>query len=268
MSVIDVSAWIGSYPFRGIPRSSLEDLRRKMSEPSIERAIVSPYEAIFWENNLDAYEQFASRLSNDASIEVWPVARPAAMHGLEKLLDRFQPRGIRLLPNYHGYRLSDPFLKPVFDLAKERRMIVQIFARIADERWHYLLQVPPVDQNDLDYVTSVHTDQPIILSGLNSLAPFASRLRQNPNLFVDLSRIRGPQFAIEQIVNSLPVEKLLFGSLWPVQIIEATLWQITSAKIEDSIKQRLLAENARSLLALATAGSKRDISTTTSGRRT
>ena len=30
MNVIDVSAWIGGYPFRGIPNSSLDHLRRKM----------------------------------------------------------------------------------------------------------------------------------------------------------------------------------------------------------------------------------------------
>jgi predicted TIM-barrel fold metal-dependent hydrolase len=248
MSVIDVSAWIGAYPFRGIPNSSLDDLRRKMTELQIERAIVSPYEAIFWENALDAYEQFAQQLVDDPKIEVWPVVRPGATVELESLLDRFRPRGLRLLPNYHGYRLSDSAAAELLALAKSRGMIVQVFQRIADERWHYLLKVPPVDQTDLEYLASVHTGQPILLSGLNSLAPFASRLRQNENLYADLSRIRGPQFAIESIVKSFAVEKLVFGSLWPVQIIEATLWQITSAKIDDDLKRRLLVENAKTLL--------------------
>jgi predicted TIM-barrel fold metal-dependent hydrolase len=248
MRVIDVSAWIGSYPFRGIPNSSLENLRAKMNELQIERAIVSPYEAIFWENNLDAYEQFAEQLSGDATIELWPVVRPGATIGLEKLLDRFRPRGLRLLPNYHGYRLSDTAARDILDLAKSRNLITQVFQRIADERWHYLLKVPPVDQADLEYLTSVHTEQRIVLSGLNTLTPFASRLKQNKNLYTDLSRIRGPQFAIESMVKSLPVEKLLFGSLWPVQIIEATLWQITSGKMDDEVKQALLRDNALALL--------------------
>ena len=169
-------------------------------------------------------------------------------HGVEQLLDRFRPRGLRLLPNYHSYRLSDSAAREILDLAKSHRVIVQIFQRIADERWHHLLKVPPVDQTDLEYVTSVHADQRILLSGLNSVAPFASRLRQNENLYADLSRIRGPQFAIESMVKTLPVEKLVFGSLWPVQIIEATLWQITSAQIEDSIKDQLLRGSALALL--------------------
>jgi predicted TIM-barrel fold metal-dependent hydrolase len=248
MNVIDVSAWIGHYPFRGIPNSSLEDLRAKMKELHIERAIVSPYEAIFWENNLDAYAQFAEQLASDAAIEVWPVVRPGATVGLDKLLDRFRPRGLRLLPNYHGYRLSDAPSRDILDLAQARGMITQIFQRIADERWHHLLRVPAVDQTDLEYVTGVHTHQRIFLSGLNALAAFASRLRQNPGLYLDVSRIRGPQFAIESLVKSLPVEKVLFGSLWPVQIIEATLWQITSAKIDDEAKRKLLRDNALSLL--------------------
>lgn len=248
MSVIDVSAWIGAYPFRGIPNSSLEDLRAKMNELQIERTIVSPYEAIFWENNVDAYERFATQLANDDKIEVWPVVRPGATVGLEKLLDRFHPRGIRLLPNYHNYRLSESSAREILDLAKSRKLIVQVFQRIADERWHYLLKVPPVDQNDLEYLTSVHTDQRILLSGLNSIAPFASRLQQSPNLYADLSRIRGPQFAIEAMVKSLPVEKLVFGSLWPVQIIEATLWQISNAKIDEALQKKLLRDTAFALL--------------------
>jgi predicted TIM-barrel fold metal-dependent hydrolase len=247
MSVIDVGAWIGAYPFRGIPNSSLDHLRQKMTALGIERAIVSPYEAIFWENNLDAYAHFAEQLAGDAAIEVWPVVRPGATAGLESLLDRFRPRGLRLLPNYHSYRLSDASARDILELAKSRGMVTQVFQRIADERWHHLLKVPAVDQTDLEYVTGVHTDQRILLSGLNVLVPFASRLRQNPGLYVDVSRIRGPQFAIESLVQSLPVEKLLFGSLWPVQIIEATLWQITSARIDDASRRRLLFENAKSL---------------------
>src|SRR5689334_17959456 len=90
--------------------------------------------------------------------------------------------------------------------------------RIAVERWHYVLKVPAVDEHDLAYISAVHADQPILISGMNSLDPLASRLRESPLLYTDLSRIRGPQVAIEQIAEKLAVDKLVFGSLWPIQI--------------------------------------------------
>lgn len=248
MNAVDMSAWIGHYPFRGIPNSSIDDLRGRMTALQINRAIVSPYEAIFWENNLDAYERAAEKFQSDAQIEVWPVLRPGATVGAEKLFDRFNPLGLRLLPNYHRYRLSDPAADELMQLAKSRGMIVQIFQRIADERWHHLLTVPPVDPVDMECVSSVHADQPIVLSGIGSLAPFATRLRESPNLYADLSRIRGPQFAYEMLAKTVPMEKLVFGSLWPIQIIEASLWQIQTAKIDDTLKRRILFENAQALL--------------------
>ena len=241
---IDVAAWLGAYPFRGIPGSAVDDLKQKMRALTIERAIVAPFEGIFWENGLEAYERLADQCAGDDQLEVWPVVRPSRIHGLAKLLDRYRPRGLRLTPNYHACRLSDSAVKDVMAIARDRGMVVQVFQRIADERWHYLLHTPPVEQFDLDYLTSCYAEQIILVSGMNAIAPLASRLRQIPGLYADLSRIRGPQFAIEQMVKSLPVEKLVFGSLFPIQIIEATLWQITTANIDAAQKRQLLVENA------------------------
>lgn len=247
--VVDVALWLGQYPFRGIPDSSVESLEARLAALNVERGVVAPLEGIFWENNLDAYDRLADEISGGATLDVWPVLRPGALHGVGKLLDRYHPRGLRLCPNYHNYRLSDPAAAEIFDLARERGMIVQVFQRIADERWHYLLKVPGVDPTDLEYVTGVYPDQPTILSGLSSIPAFASRLRQLPNLYADLSRVRGPQFAVEQLCQSCPADKLLFGSLWPIQIIEATLWQVTTARIDDDARGAILHGNARKLLA-------------------
>jgi hypothetical protein len=247
--VIDVALWAGQYPFRGIPSATIPDLESRMGTLNIEHGVVAPLEGIFWENNLDAYDRLADDLSDNPALDVWPVLRPGALHGVQKRLDRYHPRGLRLCPNYHDYRLSDPAAADLFALARERNMIVQIFQRIADERWHYLLKVPGVDPTDLEYLTAVHPDQPMILSGLASLPPFANRLRQLPNLYADLSRVRGPQFAIEQLCQSCPPDRLLFGSLWPIQIIEATLWQITTANIDQSTRDAILHRSARKLLA-------------------
>jgi predicted TIM-barrel fold metal-dependent hydrolase len=247
--VVDVALWFGQYPFRGIPDSSVESLEARLAALNVERGVVAPLEGIFWENNLDAYDRLADEISGGETLDVWPVLRPGALHGVGKLLDRYKPRGLRLLPSYHDYRLSDPAAAEIFAIARERGMVVQVFQRIADERWHYMLKVPGVDPTDLEYLTAVCPDQPVILSGLSSIPAFSARLRQLPGLYADLSRVRGPQFAVEQLCRSCPVEKLLFGSLWPIQIIEATLWQVTAAKIGEGERAAILHGNARKLLA-------------------
>jgi predicted TIM-barrel fold metal-dependent hydrolase len=246
--VVDVAAWVGEYPFRGINGGAREPLKAVLDRLRIERAIASPYEGIFWENGLEVFERARDAHAADDRVELWPVVRPGFTRGLEKLLDRHRPRGLRLVPNYHGYRLSDPAVADVMAIARARRMIVQVFQRIADERWHFMLKVPAVEPFDLDYLTAMFPDQKILITGMNSVAPLASRLRQLPGLYADVSRTRGPQFAIENMVKTLPAEKLVFGSLWPVQIVEATLWQVTTANIEEGVRQGILHENARRML--------------------
>ena len=249
--VIDVAMWVGQYPFRQIPHSSLDDLRGKLAELRIERAVVSGYECVFAENNLDAYRAWAERLSGDASLEVWPVVRPGMTHGLEKLLDQHRPRGLRLTPNYHGYHLYDRSAERIMNLARERGMIVQVFQRLADERWHYGMKVAGVEQGELEYLTARFGEQPLLLSAMTSYGSIVSRLPQCPNLYLDVSRVRGPQFAIEEMAKKVPTDRLVFGSLWPQQIVEATLWQVTTAKIDDAVRTALLRDNAARLLALA-----------------
>jgi uncharacterized protein len=245
---VDCSAWIGTYPFRAIPRSSIDDLRERMQVLGIDRAIVSPFEALFQENNLDSYAHAAAQLKSDPGLEVWPVIRPGALHGFEKLLDEYRPGGMRLVPNYHGYRLYDRTVERIMAAARERRMMVQIFTRIADERWHWMLKVPELSLAEIEHAVSIYGNQPLLISGLNAPQNLSPRMQQHPGLFADVSRVRGPLFAMEKLLASSVSEKLVFGSLWPIQIIEPTLWQITSAPVPDEKKNAVLHTNAKTLL--------------------
>lgn len=82
---------------------------------------------------------------------------------------------------------------------------------------------------------------------LTWFGPHGSR-KHCPNLYADTSRIRGPVFAIEKLLAACPADKILFGSLWPLQITEATLWQVTTAHIDDVIRKKILFDNANRLL--------------------
>ena len=256
--ITDVAGWVGTYPFRGIRGSSLEDLGARCGDLGIDRIVVSAFENLFWQNNLDAYASWAQRVFEHPILsglaEYWPVinpAHPGQLRRLEPLLDRFEPRGIRLLPNYHRYHTWDPRVADLMALARERNLVVQVFCRIADERWHWMLRTAAVDlANDLMYLASQFDEQRILLSALNpgELGDLAPRVRQLPGLYVDISRMRGPAFALEGLLETLSADKILFGSLWPLQMIEATLWQVTWSRAPEATKQAILQGNFQRMI--------------------
>lgn len=247
-NVVDCSVWTGTYPFRGIIRSTPADWAELAGRVGISRAIAAPFEAVFQENSLDAYARAADEFAGNPHIEVWPVLRPGALHGIGPLLDRYRPRGLRLVPTYHDYHLYDTSVQPIMGLARERGMVVQIFTRLSDERWHWIVKVPELSMHEIEYAISAYAEQPILVSGLNRPQALTSRFKQHQTLYADISRIRGPVFAIEQLAAAGSTDRLVFGSLWPVQILEATLWQVTSARIDASVRDAILRTNVTALL--------------------
>lgn len=249
--VIDVSVWVGSYPFRGIPSSSIGDLKVLCNRLGISQVVASSFENLFWENGLDAYEMWQEELADEDWCEHWPVVNPAMpgqIRAVKELVERFRPGGLRLLPNYHSYSLQENCVRELMCLAREKRLIVQVFQRIADERWHWMLRVPAVEQEQLEAFAGEHTDQPIIISGTNQPALFSRHMHNDNQLYVDTSRIRGPVFAFEELIRTIPADRILFGSLWPIQIPQATLWQIQGTDMPEKNQSQILGRNYRALL--------------------
>lgn len=254
----DVSAWLGPYPFRCLSKESLYDLRQRALKNQVEHVIVSGYDNLFAQNGLNYWEKWANILAaqNDASFEAeyWPVVNPVLtgeLRRLEEGLRKWPCRGVRLLPSYHDYRAWNPEVVKLMALAREHDLIVQVFVRIADERWHWMHHQPAFDfTQDVAYLTSMFEQNQLMICGasLGELQSISSRLRTHTCLHADLSRVRGPVFAMDHVVEILPLEKLVFGSLWPVQILEATLWEITSSRLSSAQQHAILQGNARRLI--------------------
>lgn len=250
--IVDVSAWVGQYPFRGIANTTIEHLRRKMRKLNMVRAVVSPFEAVFWENNLDAFTHWAEQLRDCRELELWPVINPSMpgqLSEFRRLWEKHRFRGFRLTPNYHGYAVESACVAEVMDFARQRDLAAQLVIRIADERWHWMLKTPGVENDALSYFTGVFAGNRMIISGHNSIRTLTSRLKQQPRLFVDISRVRAPIFAVENLLRDIPPGQVLFGSLWPIQIIEATLWQVLEARMDNQAKDAVLRANFENIFA-------------------
>jgi predicted TIM-barrel fold metal-dependent hydrolase len=156
--------------------------------------------------------------------------------------------GIRLHPNYHGYKLDTPVFAQVLDLAAQRGLLVQIAVIMEEERTiHPLMNVPPTDTAPL----------PSLLKGfpklrLQLLNAFRT-LRGKPVLdlaangshfeFAMLEGVNG----VGNLLAQIPLTRLCFGSHAPFFYFEAALLKLQESPLKQDQLKALCAENAKSL---------------------
>ena len=247
-SPIDASAFIGDYPFRGFPETTPPELSQLNAQYGIGGAVVSSFHEVFWENNFEAATRTAREIRDCDGLVQFLVVNPTYPRQLQELPETLAAtgaRGLRLLPNYHGYDLWDERVTELFHFAAEQNLPVQIFREIQDARMHWMLRVPPLSSENLQWLLADPPPARVLLSGLpfSEVMALRGKLQSAARVWFDLSRVRGPVFAVEKLVETLGAEQLVFGSLWPIQMIAPSLRAIEDARITAAQRAQILDGN-------------------------
>ena len=175
------------------------------------------------------------------------IRRCSEIHGMP---------GLRLLPGYHDYQLSDDRFAKLLGMAAEKRLIVQISVRLEDPRTqHRLLSVQDVDVKPLLEVLPDFPQVPIVLlNGLsNASTEMHSQLAAAGNVFFDIATLEGLA-GLERPVRMIPAERILYGSHAPFFTPEAAKLKLQESELPVPIIEQIEHGNAAKLL--ANAGSR------------
>jgi predicted TIM-barrel fold metal-dependent hydrolase len=159
--------------------------------------------------------------------------------------------GIRLHPNYHGYKLADPPFARLLRLAAERRLAVQLVLAMEDERMmHPLLRIEPVDTTPLaGLVKETPGLQLILLNALRTLrAKSLLDLLAAGEVYVEISMLEGVG-GVANLLASAPVQSVLFGSHAPLFYFESALLKLKESSLTAAQLRAIRRENARRIAA-------------------
>jgi predicted TIM-barrel fold metal-dependent hydrolase len=158
--------------------------------------------------------------------------------------------GIRLHPNYHGYKLDDPQLARLLRMASDCHMVVQLALIMEDERtMHPLLRVEPADTTPLPHLVRETAGLRLVL--LNALGTLRAqpllRIIASGEVYFEISMLEGVG-AVASLLSQMPVSRLLFGSHAPFFYFESALLKLKESPLSEEQLRAIRSANARRLL--------------------
>ncbi len=254
---IDVNVWLGQWPLRRIegdtPRALVAHLRAR----GVTRAWAGSFEGVL-HKNLDAANarlaEACGRSDRGLLVPFGTVnpAFPDWEEDLRRCAETHGMAGIRVLPGYHGYRLDDPRLGRLFELATQAGLIVQLVVLMEDERMmHPLFRVPVPDLGPLPSVLAAAPTglRLMLLNGLKAVHPVLIRkLVDTGRVHVEISALEGVG-GLETLLRQVPADRVLFGSQAPFLYFESAALKLQESELSPAQDEAIRRGNAIRLLA-------------------
>jgi hypothetical protein len=168
---------------------------------------------------------------------------------LRRCVEVYQMVGVRLHPNYHGYKLDDPDFARLLRLAADRRLIVQLTLAMEDERaMHPLLRVEPVNPAPLaDLVKKTAGIRLVLLNALRTLRGEPLRkLLAAGEVYVEVATLEGVG-SVARFLEQVPMQSVLFGSHAPFFYFESAFLKLQESPLSQQQLNAIRRENAQRL---------------------
>jgi uncharacterized protein len=253
--IVDTSIYIGCWPFRHLPAADPAALVAALAKHGVAEAWVGNFEGLLHKDIAGVNTRLAVACKQHGQGVLVPFGSvnprfPDWEDDVRRCQEEHHMPGVRLHPNYHGYKLDDPLFARLLDLATERNLVVQVVARMEDERTqHPLCRVPPVDLRPLPALVARrpglrlevlnHTSDP----GEEYLVP----LVRSGRAFVEFAMLENIG-ALAKLRDRVGADHILFGSHFPLFFIESAVGKVREAGLADDDARAVFAANARALL--------------------
>lgn len=256
--MIDVNVYLSQWPFRRLPLDETSRLVSKLKDKGVTQAWAGSFDALLHEDLASVNTRLADECRSRGDGLLIPMGSVNPMlPGWEEQLRRCHEehgmRGIRLHPNFHGYGLqSEPCVR-LLEQAAERGLLVQIAVQLEDPRTqHPLMRVPAVDVSPL---ASLLTDNPrlrelpiVLLNSQRSVRlPLLGELVPKAKVYVEIATQEGVG-GVEKLIQSVPVERILFGSFSPFFYFEAAELKLRESPLGGALRRAITLDNAAPLL--------------------
>jgi predicted TIM-barrel fold metal-dependent hydrolase len=255
--LVDVNVNLGRWPLRRVRFDDTAGLVSMLRRQGVTEAWAGSFEGLLHKDMAAVNERLADECRPFGRGLLVPFGSvnprlPDWQDDLRRCAEEHRMPGIRLHPNYHGYKLDDPDLARLLRLASERGLLVQIALIMEDQRMmHPLLRVEPTDPGPLvNLVKQTPGLRLVLLNALRILRdqPLADIVAAG-EVYVEISMLDG--FAgVANLLTKVPSNRVLFGSYAPLFYFEAAVLKLKESSFRDEELRAIRGENARRVLSI------------------
>lgn len=253
--IVDLNAHIGHYPFRRLRHNSPEGLIALMDRWGTDRVVVSNLDSLIYRNTAAGNSDLATavksgngRLIGVATIDPTYAGWEA---DLERALDEWGFKAVRLMPNYHHYDLEDRATGRLLRKLADRDVPVVFHQSFEDSRQKHLWdQSGELSLNQIVSVASAFDGLRVIYLNGQSLGE-GRELAREGRLLMCWSRMKAllmPE--IQKTIEAAGNRAIAFGTGIPLYDPATSLLKLEVAGLSPEDRERISWRNTTEFLKL------------------
>ena len=257
-TLIDTNVTLSRWPGRRLPLDETPALVARLRSQGIKQAWAGSFDGLLHKDIRSVNSRLAEDCRKNGRGMLVPFGSvnpvlPDWEEDLRRCHEEHRMPGIRLHPNYQGYKLDNPASAKLLDLARERGLIVQLVVTMEDERTqHPLMRVPHVDVAPLLALLTSRSNLRIVLLNWSRGVSIAllAKLSAAGQVYFDITTVEGVS-GVANLVKQVPADRVVFGSHAPFFYLESAVLKLKESALSDAQARAIRAGNAHRLLGQA-----------------
>ena len=258
--LIDSNVYLSRWPFRRLPCDRMPKLAKLLKQNGVARAWTGSFDALLHRDVSAVNARLAEECAAEGTGLFVPFGAvnptlPDWEEDLRRCHEAHRMPGIRLHPDFHGYKLDDPRFSRLMELATARGLIVQIALGMEDPRTQPKIAslAAPHPGPLADLLPNMPKARVVLLNffrefGYNRV--LLVRMNGLPQVSFDMAMVEGVD-AVRGVLESVRSIRLLFGSYAPYYNFDSSRLKLQESELSPDQLAAIRHGNASTLLQTA-----------------